>query len=399
MYLQKILVCTLICLISGCTSFKTTALFRLANDSVVPECRDCNKLNGLPVKLKVPSHVCVVIYEQQLLLANSPDDQKTLEGAVTAKAAALKAALARLNGLDTAVGTWEKELELAEAEIDKSSQAVEKAKMDVNTDPMNEEKKARLAQAKNWQNAAIKRAATAMSSLVTAEENTANRDAFEQGVQQARAELDAATDAATVGYTLVSFTPAQLIVETELEYTDKVFMVDFRRPGGGILNLSEASMDDEQYFAKIQAEVTERTMADVSTAIETLQGPLTNRPGTNMATPTSADTPEGEESDGVNFQKSVVAFKRFDISEPCWEERMMQFVNSRLGTSLSTPDNDYISLAPDASGHEHTQSGTILYPSAEELPQIGDVGRIFKSPANESLPPVSVLSESVDDTP
>ena len=83
MFTQKIAMGMVICLISGCTSFRTTAISRLDNDSVIPECRACNKLNGLPVKLKVPSHVRVVVYEQQILLANSDAEIKTKKDTAT----------------------------------------------------------------------------------------------------------------------------------------------------------------------------------------------------------------------------------------------------------------------------------------------------------------------------
>jgi hypothetical protein len=136
----------------------------------------------------------------------------------------------------------------------------------------------------------------------------------------------AAAAAAKPEYTLVSFCPAQLIVETELIYTDKVFLVDFKRPAGGILDLKQASMDDEQYFKNVQAEVQERTIQDISTAIATLTPGNSN----NKAVPKSANTPADAVSD-VNFQKSIVACQRFDISEPDWEFRLSEFVNTSLG--------------------------------------------------------------------
>lgn len=54
----------------GCTSFKTMSLGRLDNDSLYPECFG-KKKKGIPVKLKVPTHVVVSIYEQQVLVQGS----------------------------------------------------------------------------------------------------------------------------------------------------------------------------------------------------------------------------------------------------------------------------------------------------------------------------------------
>ena len=137
-------------------------------------------------------------------------------------------------------------------------------------------------------------------------------------------------------YTLVSFDPAQYLVETQLEYTDKIFLVDFKRPAAGILDLKDAQMDDEQYFAKVQADVTERTIEDVSGALETITSPISSLKAkqSNSATPSSAANSISEINESVNFQKSVVAMCRFDISEPGWEEQMMCFINQKLTSKL-----------------------------------------------------------------
>ncbi|QDT92340.1 hypothetical protein [Gimesia algae] len=60
--------CLLISLMhAGCTSFKTMTLGRLDSDSLFVECFG-HKQKGVPVKLKVPTHVVVSIYEQQVLI-------------------------------------------------------------------------------------------------------------------------------------------------------------------------------------------------------------------------------------------------------------------------------------------------------------------------------------------
>lgn len=319
-----------VCLLAGCTSFRTTSLYRFNNDSVVPE---CNKLKGLPVKLKVPSHARVVVYEQQVLLANSPDEADIKKKAATEAAGKVKALQGQIISLQTEVDDAEQEGRDGTAELKQREEQLIKAEMLPDTnDALRLTKVNAVKLAQELITAANKRiAAATIRTTKAVESRDANIADLQDKLDIAKRDADIAADDAVVGYTLVSFSPAQLVVETELEYTDKIFLVDFRRPAGGILDLKEASMDDEQYFAKIQAEVTERTMADVSTAIKTLQGPLTPQKSTdNTATPTSADTPDAEQAFDVNFQKSVVAFKRFDISEPGWEEQMMSFVNERL---------------------------------------------------------------------
>ena len=336
----------LLCLLAGCTSFRTTALYRFDNDSVVPECNN-QKLKGIPVKLKVPSHVRVVISEQQLILANAEGDQTTLDAAVASAAEALKKAQIAVASLDANVDAAKAELQLAESERRESSAKVTREENSADDD----DRPARIVAAKLWQTAAVKRVAVAQSALVSATEATASRGALENDVKDREATLAVAIDAATVGYTLVSFSPAQLIVETHLEYTDKVFLVDFRRPAGGILNLKGAAMDDEQYFSNIQAEVTERTLEDVSTAIETVQGAIVPKPTTpNTAKPTAANTSAAEAVSTVDFQKSVVATQRFDISEPDWEARMMAFVNERLSPAAG-PQSHELSEYSEGSTH------------------------------------------------
>ena len=147
------------------------------------------------------------------------------------------------------------------------------------------------------------------------------------------AKADLAVRDAAIGYTLVSFSPPQLHVESELQYTDKIFLVDFKRPAGGVLDLKNATFDNEQYFADVQAEVEERTLADINTAIKTLSGedPTGDSIVVMDATPTSAGTPASGANESVEFQKSVVATRRFDIAECHWEERMRHFVDEHLG--------------------------------------------------------------------
>ena len=57
------------CLILGCTSFHTTAIGRLENDSLFKDCLGRKqKAKGIPVKMKVPTHIIVKVYEQQILV-------------------------------------------------------------------------------------------------------------------------------------------------------------------------------------------------------------------------------------------------------------------------------------------------------------------------------------------
>lgn len=322
MYAKQAAIGLLVFALSGCTSFRTTALYRMDNDSVTAECPN-KKLKGLPVKLKVPSHVRVSIYENQVILAKS--DAGSAQLAKAANDAAAKVEALNLQIKNAREGLPAAAREAADA---KSAQDEAKMRFDAATAWSADR---RIAEADLTVATNLRQKADA--ALTTAEQAFASIPDLSVNLTDAQGELAIAKANLKVGYTLVSFSPPQLYVDSNLEYTDKVFLVDFRRPAGGILNLTEASMDDEQYFSKIQADVTERTLQDIGTALDTLKGPLTptKKPATNKATPTSANSTGNENSDTVNFQKSLVASQRFDISEPDWEARMMDFVNLHLG--------------------------------------------------------------------
>ncbi len=112
-------------------------------------------------------------------------------------------------------------------------------------------------------------------------------------------------------------------VSTKVIYTDKVFTVDFKRPAGGSLTLGTestpgVSFDDEQYFSKIRAAYTEQTLADINTAIGTLKPSLSSakKQSTNDA-----------KTANLGIQDREVARARFDISDPCWEAQLHEFVD------------------------------------------------------------------------
>lgn len=318
----------LACATVGCTSFRTTSLYRFANDSLAPQ-RTNKKLKGLPVKLKVPSHVSVMVFEQQVILADSSgESDKKTKTAEEAAATAIKQQL-KIESIEGNLKVASDNLESARLLVIKYSKPV---------DGLDEEvRKEELKAANEILKAAFKKLDDEQKLFAGIEdERSTLRDL------QAAAIL-AAEDAA-IKYRLVSFSPPQYQVETKLEYTDKIFLVDFKRPAAGILDLKNAKMDDQQYFAQVQAEIEEKTIESISGALNTIKDPLVSlKPKTpNSAKPTSADTPEGESKNDVHFQKSVVAIQRFDISEPGWEDQMMCFVNEKLGVSQEIP----VELAP-----------------------------------------------------
>lgn len=116
-------------------------------------------------------------------------------------------------------------------------------------------------------------------------------------------------------------------VATRVIYTDKVFTVDFNRPAAGVLDLSNVSFDNEQYFAKIRAEYTEQTLADIGTALRTVR-PL-------LATPSAASTKRGDPN--LAIDERMVAQTRFDLAEPDWEMMLQAFVEQHVTAGATMP--------------------------------------------------------------
>lgn len=318
--IKKFLIAAMLVSTFGCTSFRTTALYRFANDSVAPQ-KTNKKLKGLPVKLKVPSHVQVTVYEQQVILAPSKTDQNNSQMKITAAKARVDGQIGIIDSLEAAADNAQSKLTRATAKREYYESLPEQDKNPV---------KKLLEEAKTVETVAEGESKLASDDL------KAQLPTLQIELARLQGLLSAAVASSKETHTLVSFTPAQYMVERELQYTDKVFLVDFKRPAGGILNLTEASMDDEQYFAKVKAEITERTLADVGYALNKVADPLSKlgkKPGTNTAIPTSSETPSAESNKNVNFQKSVIATQRFDISEAGWEERLQAFVSEFIAVN------------------------------------------------------------------
>lgn len=120
-------------------------------------------------------------------------------------------------------------------------------------------------------------------------------------------------------------------VATNLEYTDKVFTVDFPRPISGSLNLGDTSndglvFDGEQYFAAIRGSVDDDTLEDLNSVISTQLPKLRGASGSKTSTRPEAI---GQELP-VEVKTRVVAFQRFDISECDWERKVQDFIDLHM---------------------------------------------------------------------
>jgi hypothetical protein len=65
--------------------------------------------------------------------------------------------------------------------------------------------------------------------------------------------------------------------------TKEIFTVDFLRPAAGTLDTSLALDPASQYFTKIDNTIVDKTIQDITTAINTISGALTAAPGAKKA--------------------------------------------------------------------------------------------------------------------
>lgn len=128
----------------------------------------------------------------------------------------------------------------------------------------------------------------------------------------------------------------------EFLYSEKIFTVDFKRPAAGTTNL-RLEMSDEQYFNKIQHDVTDETIAKVNELVKKFTP--TNR--SIFGNPVSA---EAEAAPKVKEIKSLVAVGLFDVDAPDLELQMMNFLNCHINQAhdawVAPPTVSHISRVP-----------------------------------------------------
>jgi hypothetical protein len=107
---------------------------------------------------------------------------------------------------------------------------------------------------------------------------------------------------------------------SEVLYTDKIFTTDFIRPAAGTFNLDVNYSD--QYVQRVQQDITDETLKDVTALLATLPGKFLPLPGGTKA----SDDP------GVDWKeiKSVVAANVFEIDDPNFETNVASFVQEHL---------------------------------------------------------------------
>ncbi|MGC3967426.1 MAG: hypothetical protein QM775_08675 [Pirellulales bacterium] len=111
----------------------------------------------------------------------------------------------------------------------------------------------------------------------------------------------------------------------EFLFTEKIFTVDFKRPAAGSANL-RLEMTDEQYFNKIQHDVTDDTIAKVNDLMKKFTP--AGRSIFGMAASAEAGA-----APKVKEVKSLVAVGLFDVDAPDLEQQLMNFLNCHINKS------------------------------------------------------------------
>ena len=110
----------------------------------------------------------------------------------------------------------------------------------------------------------------------------------------------------------------------EFIYTEKIFTVDFKRPAAGTFNL-KLEMTQDQYISKVQHDVTDKTIEQVTALFSTLA------PKGLLAGAVSLDSAS---IDGqIGTIKSVSAVGIFEIDAPDFEQQVTWFINHHLNQS------------------------------------------------------------------
>lgn len=112
-------------------------------------------------------------------------------------------------------------------------------------------------------------------------------------------------------------------------YTEKIFTVDFKRPAGGSSNL-RLDMSDDQYIQKLQHDITDTTIANVTGQLKELlpTGGLSafkKRPKAVTASLAAKPAPSPI--------KTLVAVGVFEVDAPDFEVRMRDFLNCHINNS------------------------------------------------------------------
>lgn len=115
-------------------------------------------------------------------------------------------------------------------------------------------------------------------------------------------------------------TPHREVELTTIE-TDKVFIVDFKRPLSGTLKYN-ATFGSDQYFNSISGKLEDTTITDVAALVATV-APM-------LAKPAAGEGKQNNISDELITNQRLIAYRRFDIDAPDFEMQVRCFLDEHL---------------------------------------------------------------------
>ena len=136
--------------------------------------------------------------------------------------------------------------------------------------------------------------------------------------------------------------------------TQKLFVVDMKRPASGILQTNITLNPEQQYFESIQNQVANTTIGSVSNLLSAVSGGSASAPNPSLtgaapsnstlsatASPTppttTASTPQPETPtfENVKQVQSTLASEIFEIDAPDFEQQVCRFLDTHLNACHS----------------------------------------------------------------
>lgn len=141
----------------------------------------------------------------------------------------------------------------------------------------------------------------------------------------------------------------------EFIYTEKIFTVDFKRPAAGTYNL-RLNLTDDQYIQQLQHDVTDNTIAQVTSLVTQLVPQGLRAETANV----------GEKVDElIEEVQSVVAVGMFEIDAPDFEDQMTAFIDGHLNQA-----HDAWITPPHVKAFNRTMLSEVMLPCISTEPML-----------------------------
>ncbi len=116
--------------------------------------------------------------------------------------------------------------------------------------------------------------------------------------------------------------------------TKKIFLVDIKRPASGSLD-STINFNGNQYFDNITAATVDTTITDSAALIETIISrlPVPARP-TDADGGQNPNFPPVQPNKKITPRTTTIAYRRFDINSPGFEQDLQLFVDQHLNDAI-----------------------------------------------------------------